>query len=100
NSHVLVISGSPNSATRGRPTGGGPEVIEIRNWWPGKSALISRTFAAALFAVQVFLAVIKHARSGDVLLCVTTPFTLPFAVVLAARLRKSASALIIHDFYP
>jgi glycosyltransferase involved in cell wall biosynthesis len=44
--------------------------------------------------------VIKHARSEDVLLCVTTPFTLPFAAVLAARLRKSASALIIYDFYP
>lgn len=99
-SHVLVLSGTPNSATKRRPTSGTPEVIEIRNWWPGKSALVSRTFAAALFAVQVFLAVIKHARSEDVLLCVTTPFTLPFAVVLAARIRKSASALVIHDLYP
>jgi glycosyltransferase involved in cell wall biosynthesis len=99
-SHVLVLSGTPNSATRGFSTSGGPEVVEIRNWWPGKSALISRTFAAALLAVQVFLAVMKHARSEDVLLCVTTPFTLPFPVVLAARLRKSASALIIHDLYP
>ncbi len=79
---------------------GGLEVIEIRNWWPGKSALASRTFAAALFAVQVFLAVMKHARSEDVLLCVTTPFTLPYAVALAARLRKAASALIIYDLYP
>ncbi len=100
-SHVLVLSGSPNSATTRRPsTSGGLEVIEIRNWWPGKSALVSRTFAAALFAVQVFLSVMKHARSEDVLLCVTTPFTLPYAAALAARLRKAASALIIHDFYP
>jgi len=31
---------------------------------------------------------------------VTTPFTLPYTVTLAARLRKAASALIIYDFYP
>jgi hypothetical protein len=46
------------------------------------------------------LAVMKHARSEDVLLCVTTPFTLPYAVTLAARLKKAASALIIYDLYP
>jgi glycosyltransferase involved in cell wall biosynthesis len=31
---------------------------------------------------------------------VTTPFTLPYTVTLAARLRKAASALIIYDLYP
>jgi glycosyltransferase involved in cell wall biosynthesis len=34
------------------------------------------------------------------LLCVTTPFTLPYTVALAARLRKAASVLIIYDLYP
>ena len=62
-------------ARRSKP--GEPEVIEIRSWWPEKSALVSRSFAAALFAVQVFIAVMKHTRSEDVLLCVTTPFTRP-----------------------
>ncbi len=77
-----------------------PEVIEIKSWWPGKSALVSRSFAAVLFSIQVFFAVLKHARSEDVLLSVTTPFTLPYTVTLAARLRKAASALIIYDLYP
>jgi glycosyltransferase involved in cell wall biosynthesis len=31
---------------------------------------------------------------------VTTPFTAPYAVTLAARLRKAASSLIIYDLYP
>jgi glycosyltransferase involved in cell wall biosynthesis len=53
-----------------------------------------------LFSIQVFLAVLKQARSEDVLLCVTTPFTLPYTVALAARLRRAASALIIYDLYP
>jgi glycosyltransferase involved in cell wall biosynthesis len=50
--------------------------------------------------VQVFFALLKHARSEDVLLSVTTPFTLPYTVTLAARLRNAASALIIYDLYP
>jgi glycosyltransferase involved in cell wall biosynthesis len=44
--------------------------------------------------------VLKHTRRGDAVLCVTTPFTLPYAVALAARLRGASAALIIYDFYP
>jgi glycosyltransferase involved in cell wall biosynthesis len=99
-SRVVVISSSPDSASKSPPTPGEPEVIEIRSWWPEKSALVSRSFAAVLFSIQVFVAVMKHARSDDVLLCVTTPFTLPYTVALAARLRKASSALIIYDLYP
>jgi glycosyltransferase involved in cell wall biosynthesis len=99
-SRVVVISSSPHSASKSPPTPGEPEVIEIRSWWPEKSALFSRLFAAVLFSVQVFVAVMKHARREDVLLCVTTPFTLPYTVALAARLRKAASAVIIYDLYP
>jgi glycosyltransferase involved in cell wall biosynthesis len=98
-SQVMVITSSPNSASKS-PMPGEPEVIEIKSWWPSKSALVSRSFAAVLFSAQVFIAVVKHARSEDVLLCVTTPFTLPYTVALAARLRKAASALIIYDLYP
>jgi glycosyltransferase involved in cell wall biosynthesis len=96
---VLVISSSPDSATK-LLTPGEPEIIEIKSWWPKKSALVSRSFAAVLFSIQVFFAVLRHARREDVLLCVTTPFTLPYTVALAARLRRAASALIIYDLYP
>lgn len=96
---VLVISSSPDSATK-LLTPGEPEIIEIKSWWPKKSALVSRSIAAVLFSIQVFFAVMKHARREDVLLSVTTPFTLPYTVALAARLRRSVSALIIYDLYP
>ena len=99
-SQVLVITSAPGSASNSPSTPGKPEVIEIKSWWPGKSALVSRTFAAVLFSAQVFFAVLKHTKSDDVLLSVTTPFTLPYTVTIAARLRKAASALIIYDFYP
>jgi glycosyltransferase involved in cell wall biosynthesis len=97
---VMVITSAPGSASESVPAPGKPEVIEINSWWPGKSALVSRSFAAVLFSIQVFFAVLKYARAEDVLLSVTTPFTLPYAVTLAARLRRAASALIIYDLYP
>ena len=99
-SRVVVITSSPDSAAKFPPGPCEPEVIEIKSWWPKKSALVSRAFAAALFSIQVFVAVMKQARSEDVLLCVTTPFTLPYTVALAARLKKAGSALIIYDLYP
>jgi glycosyltransferase involved in cell wall biosynthesis len=97
---VFVLSGTPNSGSKLPSKPGEPTVIEIRNWWPGKSALVSRSLAAILFAVQVFLSVMKHSRREDAVLCVTTPFTLPYAVTLAARLRGIPAAVIIYDFYP
>ncbi|WP_407179630.1 glycosyltransferase family 4 protein [Bradyrhizobium sp. STM 3562] len=100
NSKVMVISGAPGSANVSPPGPGKPEIIEIKSWWPGKGALVSRSFADILFSIQALLAVLRHARSEDVLLTVTAPFTLPYAVALAARLRKSAAVLIMHDLYP
>jgi len=99
-SRVIVLSGTPNSGSKLPWKPGEPAVIEIRSWWPGKSALFSRSLAAVLFAIQVFFAVMKHGRREDAALCVTTPFTSPYAVSLAARLRKFSAALIIYDFYP
>ncbi len=39
-------------------------------------------------------------QAGDVVLTVTAPFMLPYAVAGAARLKGAASILIMHDFYP
>lgn len=99
-SRVIVLSSSPHSATAPPSKPGEPEVIEIKSWWPEKSALVARSVAAVLFAIQIFIAVLKHTRKEDVLLSVTTPFTTPYTVALAAKLRKAASALIIYDLYP
>jgi colanic acid biosynthesis glycosyl transferase WcaI len=44
--------------------------------------------------------VLRRARRGDTVFCVTTPFTLPYTVVLAARLRGAATVLLIYDLYP
>ncbi len=95
---VLVLSGSANSATERRD--GKPEVVEIRSWTPQKDALIRRAIAISLLALKMFFATLKRARRNDIVFCVTTPFTVPYAVVLAAKLRGAATALLIYDLYP
>jgi glycosyltransferase involved in cell wall biosynthesis len=97
---VTVISSTPGCGALSSTEDGRPEVIEVKSWWPSKSALVSRSLASILFSVQVFLAVIRRARPSDAVLSVTTPFTIPYAVTFAARLKKAASALIIYDLYP
>ena len=95
---VVVLSGSANSATKRRD--GKPEVVEIRSWTPQKDALIRRSIAISLLALKMFFSTLKRARRNDIVFCVTTPFTAPYAVVLAAKLRGAATALLIYDLYP
>lgn len=95
---VVVISATPGSGTTGQT--GKPEVVEIKNWNPRKSAIVQRAAAICLLAAQMFFSVLRRARSGDIVFCVTTPFTLPYTVLLAARLRGAKTMLLIYDLYP
>src|SRR6266478_9203305 len=96
---VLVLSGTPGS--KHEPVSSGePTIVEIKNRLPGKSALIRRAIAEILFVLRTFLALLMKLRRGDVALTVTAPFTLPYAVVAAAKLKRARSALIMHDLFP
>ena len=95
---VVVLSGYPASASV--PAPGRPSVIEIKNWLPGKAALIRRGAAELLFAARMFLALVRKLQRGDVALTVTAPFMLPYAVAAAARVKRARSVLIMHDLFP
>jgi colanic acid biosynthesis glycosyl transferase WcaI len=97
---VLVLSGTPGSATNDAIASNQPVVVEIKNRIPAKSALIKRAAAEASFAMRTFMALLKSLQRGDVALTVTAPFMLPYAVAAAARLKRARSALIMHDLYP
>jgi glycosyltransferase involved in cell wall biosynthesis len=96
-SRVLVLSSSSRSGSQRQSN---PEVIEIPAWTAPKNALLRRAAAISLVALRMFLATLLRTERGDVVFCVTTPFTLPYAAVLAARLRGAAAVLLIHDLYP
>ncbi len=97
---VLVLSGTPGSASHETTGRDRPVVVEIRNRIPAKAALIRRATAEALFTMRVFVALLRKLRRGDVALTVPAPFMLPYAVAAAARLKRARSALIMHDLYP
>jgi colanic acid biosynthesis glycosyl transferase WcaI len=93
---VLVLSGTPGSGN----VASQPMVLEIKNRRVLKSALIQRAAAELWFALRAFFMVLRKAKRGDVVIMVTAPFVLPYAVVAAAKLRQAKSVLIMHDLYP
>ena len=96
---VLVLSGTPGSATSDAVPNR-PVVTEIRNRIPEKGALARRAFAELLSPRAPSSPCCGSARRGDVVLTVTAPFMLPYAIAFAARLKGAKSALIMHDLYP
>jgi colanic acid biosynthesis glycosyl transferase WcaI len=96
---VLVISGTVRAASPAtQPVQ--PRIVEVASWAPVKTALIRRMIAMVLFSVKIFFATLKHVNKNDVVLCVTTPFTLPYVVTLATKLRKASAIVLIYDLYP
>jgi colanic acid biosynthesis glycosyl transferase WcaI len=97
---VLVLSGTPGSAGEDPKQPGRPAVIGVSNRIPHKAALVRRALAETLFSLRVFAALLGKLQPHDVVLTVTAPFMLPYAVTAAARLKRAKSVLIMHDLFP
>ncbi|MFK4500808.1 colanic acid biosynthesis glycosyl transferase WcaI [Bradyrhizobium japonicum] len=100
NHEVIVLSGSPGELPASQTGPGKPRVIAIKNRMAGKAALVRRGASELLFAARTFFALIRELKAGDVVLTVTAPFMLPYAVAAAARCKGARSALIMHDLFP
>ena len=96
---VVVLSGTPGSA-RAASQPSRPTVIEIRNRLASKAALLRRAAAEVLFTTRAFFLLLRKTKRGDVVVTVTAPFMLPYAVAAAARLKRAKPVLIMHDLYP
>lgn len=97
---VVVLSGSSGALPTSQTGPGKPRVVAVKNRMAGKAALLRRGVSELLFAARTFLALLRELRRGDVVLTVTAPFMLPYAVAAAARLKGARSALIMHDLFP
>jgi colanic acid biosynthesis glycosyl transferase WcaI len=97
---VLVISGTAHSASPIASRSTRLRVVEVRTSEPKKHALARRAIAMMLFSIKIFFATLKHVSKDDLVLCVTTPFSLPYPVTLATKLRKASVILLIYDLYP
>ncbi|MEN3349627.1 MAG: colanic acid biosynthesis glycosyl transferase WcaI [Bradyrhizobium sp.] len=99
-SEVVVLSATRQSASPRDGARANPFVIELTSPQAGKAAIVRRALSVVALSIAMFFAVLRNARKGDLVFCVTTPFTLPFGVVLAAKLRGAATELLIYDLYP
>ncbi|MBR0793389.1 glycosyltransferase family 4 protein [Bradyrhizobium manausense] len=97
---VMVLSGSPGALPASQIGPDKPRVISIKNRMAGKAALVQRGLSELLFVLRIFVALLRRLRRGDVVLTVTAPFVLPYAVAAAAWLKGARSALIMHDLFP
>lgn len=97
---VVVLSGSSGALPASQTGPGKPRIVAVKNRMAGKAALVRRGLSELLFAARTFFALIRELEAGDVVLTVTAPFMLPYAVAAAARLRGARSALIMHDLFP
>ncbi|MDN5005379.1 glycosyltransferase family 4 protein [Bradyrhizobium sp. GCM10027634] len=97
---VVVLSGSPGALPASQRGADKPRVIAVRNRMAGKAALLRRGLSELLFVLRIFIALLRCLRRGDVVLTVTAPFMLPYAVAVAAWLKGARSALIMHDLFP
>ncbi|QQO36626.1 glycosyltransferase family 4 protein [Bradyrhizobium diazoefficiens] len=97
---VVVLSGSPGALPASQTGTDKPRVIAVKNRMAGKAALVRRGLSELLFVLRIFVALLRQLRRADVVLTVTAPFILPYAVAAAAWLKGARSALIMHDLFP
>jgi glycosyltransferase involved in cell wall biosynthesis len=102
---VHVICGQPNNWLRGvraprREQRHGVNIRRCRGTTLNKDRLPLRLINLFTITFSMFFAALLHIRRGDLVLVVTNPPTLPFPIVVAARLKRARCVLRIEDVYP
>ena len=102
---VEVLCGQPTYSMRGVRHAREEVRNRVRIWRArsttfDKDRLLGRAINTLTLTTSLFFHALRRMRKGDELLVVTNPPVLPFAMVLAARLRGVRSVVLIHDLYP
>ncbi|MEP6947244.1 MAG: glycosyltransferase family 4 protein [Acidobacteriota bacterium] len=102
---VKALCGQPNYSARGtrapkRETHNGVDIFRVAGTTLNKNVILFRLLNMITLSVSTFVRAVVSFRSGDNVLVVTTPPSLPFVVAAAALLRGAHYTLLIHDNYP
>ncbi|MDI6766950.1 MAG: glycosyltransferase family 4 protein [Bacteroidota bacterium] len=65
-----------------------------------KNVLLFRFINLVTISFSIFFKSISKLKSGDYVIVVTNPLSLPFVVSIACWLKKANCVLLIHDVYP
>ena len=103
--NVKVICGQPNYAARGtfapkREVHKKAEIFRVWSTTLDKDVIIFRLINMLTLGVSIFLKIVLRINSGDKVLVVSAPPSLPFIAALAAKIRGVEYSLIIQDKYP
>jgi colanic acid biosynthesis glycosyl transferase WcaI len=102
---VRVLCAQPTYSRRGtrapaREVRHGVAIQRVAGTTLPKDRMLPRIVNMLTITASIFLAAVRRFRRGDLVLVVTNPPALPFAVALACRLRGARCLLLIHDVYP
>src|SRR5206468_12260208 len=101
---VGVITGQPTYASRGqlaprREQWKGMDIVRVWSTRMDKDRLPLRALNLITLTGSLFAAGMRRIRRGDVVLFVTNPPTIPFALATACRMRGATPLLLVHDVY-
>ncbi|MBV9215704.1 MAG: glycosyltransferase family 4 protein [Acidobacteria bacterium] len=102
---VKVITGQPKHMSRGsrapkRETRDGVEVFRVWGTTFDKNFLPLRLLNMATIGLSTLCKTLISFRSGDKVLVVTAPPTMPFIATLASLAKGAATTVLIQDSYP
>lgn len=102
---VKVLCGQPNYSARGtrapaREIHKNVEIFRVFGTTFNKNVIPLRLVNMLTISVSMFVNAFTKVRSGDRVLVVTNPPSLPFIAAIAAKLRGAVYTLLIHDNYP
>jgi len=102
---VAVVCAQPTYSERGlraetKEQRNGVAIRRVRSTTMNNRNLFGRLVNLATVTVSVAATLCFRVRSNDTILVVTNPPTLPYVVVLVARLRRAKTILAVHDLFP
>lgn len=102
---VKVITGQPKHMFRGlraakRETRNDVEIIRAWGTTLDKNVLIFRLINMLTIGLSIFFKSLRHFKSGDQVLVVTAPPSLPVTTTLAAMCKGTTLNLLVQDSYP
>jgi glycosyltransferase involved in cell wall biosynthesis len=102
---VGVLCAQPNYELKGRTaprveTVNGVKVFRVSHPKLDRAGILRRLVNLVVVTVQLFARALLQFRKGDVVVVVTNPPALPFAILFAAKVRGVVTVLLVHDVYP
>jgi glycosyltransferase involved in cell wall biosynthesis len=102
---VKVISGQPNYSARGtkaakREVRENVEIYRVSGTTWDKNIILFRLINMITLSLSAFFRSLASFRSGDRILVVTNPPSMPFVIALSSMFRGAVYSLLIHDNYP